>query len=264
MSDERRGAVEPLATVDRYIDAYAEPHKSILRDLRNDIAAALASSPSDGEPPKPVACEHVPLGFEDDECSECEEKPVIAVLESGEQLCLACFGERFDEMAAKLTTERDRPLDPDPVAGRFSGIGKLASVAAHPPRSAPASPADIGMLYAIALRDETPPEDRKHLRALADRLAAAPAERETGQRPPLGLVGDAVEILATVHSDTERLTALAQWYSIIEARNARGEIHEMRRANVHGAETTGETLRGFCDHLIDHVRAAPSGDRGNG
>lgn len=140
--------------------------------------AALASSPSDGEPPKPVACEHVPLGFEDDECSECEEKPVIAVLESGEQLCLACFGERFDEMAAKLTTERDRPLDPDPVAGRFSGIGKLASVAAHPPRSAPASPADIGMLYAIALRDETPPEDRKHLRALADRLAAAPAERE--------------------------------------------------------------------------------------
>jgi hypothetical protein len=207
---------------------------------------ALASSPSDGEPTKPVACEHVPLGFEDDECSECEEKPVIAVLESGEQLCLACFGERFDEMAAKLTTERDRPLDPDPVAGRFSGIGKLASVAAHPPRSAPASPADIGMLYAIALRDETPPEDRKHLRALADRLAAAPAERET---------------------DTARLDWLEQRV------RAEGEVplcyneddEDPRSFAVDNNATIaplgrGESLRA----AIDAARAAPSGDRGNG
>jgi hypothetical protein len=97
-------------------------------DLRALCDAALARPEA-----KPVACAHVPLGFEDDECSECEESPVVAVLESGEQLCFSCFGERFDEMAAKLTAERDRPLDPEPVAGRFSGIGKLASVYAHPP-----------------------------------------------------------------------------------------------------------------------------------
>jgi hypothetical protein len=89
-----------------------------------------ASVSSDAAPQGGERCAHVPLGFEDDECSECEEKPVVAVLESGEQLCFVCFGKRFDEMAAKLTAERDRPLDPETVAGRFSGIGKLSSVVA--------------------------------------------------------------------------------------------------------------------------------------
>jgi hypothetical protein len=157
---------------------------------RRTIDAALASSPSDGEPPKPVAWRYRYVDRTSGKHGEWK-------------------------FAGTIDGPNDGPnYEAEPLY-------------AHPPRS-------------------------------------APAERETGQRPPLGLVGDAVEILATVHSDTERLTALAQWYSIIEARNARGEIHEMRRANVHGAETTGETLRGFCDHLIDHVRAAPSGDRGNG
>jgi hypothetical protein len=116
-----------------------------------------ASVSSDAAPQGGERCAHVPLGFEDDECSECEEKPVVAVLESGEQLCFVCFGKRFDEMAAKLTTERDRPLDPEPVAGRFSGIGKLASVAAHPPRSAPAERETETQRIGFAVWDEGSP-----------------------------------------------------------------------------------------------------------
>lgn len=86
------------------------------------------------------------LGFENEHCTECEGGPVVAALDSGEEFCFACFGKRFDAMAAALRKESDRPLDAEPVAGRFAGIGKLASVGAPAPRAGAVSEAAVERL----------------------------------------------------------------------------------------------------------------------
>jgi hypothetical protein len=164
MSDERRAIA---ALLDAWDAANADgdwPGLSEVAKEVENLRAALASSPSDGEPTKPVDEENV--------CSECEERVATQFLESGDEMCAECYIDHLE----KLFERKGNPTDFTNLVADLRGVVRMVRgmphteererfanridlhiygfetrplyelPPAHPPRSAPAACAVCGPL----------------------------------------------------------------------------------------------------------------------
>jgi hypothetical protein len=231
MSDERRAIA---ALLDAWDAANADgdwPGLSEVAKEVENLRAALASSPSDGEPPKPVAWQVV---------------------------------ETFDDGAPYNTyvhTEQERAERVEGYLARGMIHGTITPLYVHPPRSAPAAEPDYDAL-ARALREMALDGGERKASALGvlsrmrhtlkQAFRAAPAERETETE---AAVRARVRELGKEWPNFDDVDEIASLATI-------GEPAEPLGPSGFTARTVMDLAHAY--RVLRALRAAPSGDRGNG